>query len=186
MHGWWSASSPVVSRLRVAVCLLVCCSLPAATLERLTLDDMTGKATAVVRGIVTGSSTSMVGSTVYTWYRVQVSEVWKGPVQNTVTVMMPGGVANGVRQSFAGVPHLNIGGEYVMFLWTGKSGNTQLIGLTQGLFDVSVDADGSPVASRGASSELMLDANGKAVQDQAVRMSLKSMSSHIRGTGSVR
>ncbi len=68
-----------------------------------------------------------------------------------------------------------------MFLWTGPSGRTQLTGLTQGLFDVSVDAAGEALASRGVSAELMLDANGKAVQDQPVRMSLKDMNLRVKG-----
>jgi hypothetical protein len=150
-----------VSRLRVVMSLLVCVSVSGATLERLTLDDMSSKATAVVRGKIVSSYTAMQGATIYTHYRVQVSEVWKGANQQTVDVMLPGGMMNGLRQSFAGVPQLNAGDEYVMFLWTGKSGNTQLLGLTQGLFAVTQNDAGETLASRGVSAELMLDANGK-------------------------
>jgi hypothetical protein len=171
-----------VSRLRVVMSLLVCVSVSGATLERLTLDDMSSKATAVVRGKIVSSYTAMQGATIYTHYRVQVSEVWKGANQQTVDVMLPGGMMNGLRQSFAGVPQLNAGDEYVMFLWTGKSGNTQLLGLTQGLFAVTQNDAGETLASRGVSAELMLDANGKAVQDQAVKMTVKAMNSRVRGS----
>jgi hypothetical protein len=172
-----------VSRSSVVLSLLVCAlSISGATLERLTLDEMSSKATGVVRGKVVSSSAAMHGATVYTHYRVQVSEVWKGANQQTVDVMLPGGMMNGVRQSFAGVPQLNPGDEYVMFLWTGKSGNTQLLGLTQGLFTVSQDDSGETLASRGVSAELMLDRDGKAVQDQPVRMTVKAMNSRVRGT----
>lgn len=182
-HGRWLAQFTGVSRLRVVITLLVCTvAMSAATLERLTLDDMSGKATSVVRGKIVSSYTAMHGATVYTHYRVQVSEVWKGANQPSVDVMLPGGMMNGVRQSFAGVPQLNTGTEYVMFLWTGKSGNTQLLGLTQGLFAVTQDETGDTVASRGVSAELMLDANGKAVQDQPVRMTVKAMTSRVRGS----
>lgn len=181
-RGLRTALAYEVSRLGAVLSLLACTiSLPGATLERLTLDDMSSKATAVVRGSVLSSYAAMHGSTIYTHYRIQVSEVWKGSGQGSVEVMLPGGVLNGVRQSFAGVPWLNTGSEYVMFLWTGKSGYTQLLGLTQGLFDVSRDASGEIIASRGVSSELMLNSDGKAVQDQPLRMTVKAMNSRVRG-----
>lgn len=184
--GLWPALVMGVSRSCVVLSLLVCVSVSGATLERLTLDDMSSKATAVIRGKVVSSYPATHGATIYTHYRVQVSEAWKGPNQEFVDVMLPGGTAGGSRQTFAGVPQLKSGCEYVMFLWTGKSGNTQLVGLTQGLFSVSEDASGEALASRGVSAELMLDANGKAVQDQAVRMTMKAMNSRVRGlsTGS--
>jgi hypothetical protein len=181
--GQRTASSTPVSRSCAVISLLVfALSLCGATLERLTLDEMSSKATAVIRGKVASSYTATVGATIYTHYRVQVAEVWKGSNQAMVDVMLPGGTVNGTRQSFAGVPQLNPGDEYVMFLWTGKSGNTQLLGLTQGLFAVTQDAGGETLASRNVSAELMLDSNGKAVQDQPVHMTVRAMSSKVRSS----
>ena len=36
----------------------------------------------------------------------------------------------------AGAPTLRAGREYVLFLWTSRSGLTQLMGMSQGLFSV--------------------------------------------------
>jgi len=43
-----------------------------------------------------------------------------------------------------------------MFLWTSKSGLTQVIGLSQGLFAVVPDSAGNSMVIRAAASEHML------------------------------
>ncbi len=186
VHGARRALSQPVSRFRDAGFLLVFVAvlhtLPAsaATLERLNFDEMTANATDIVYGLVAGSRVAVKNESIYTHYSVQVQERWKGSKQSTMDVVLPGGVAGNLRQSFAGIPQLETGKRYVMFLWTGPSGRTQLLGLTQGLFDVQESATGEMMASRGTSSELMLDRLGKAVQDQAVKMPLREMSSRVK------
>jgi len=136
------------------------------------MDDLAGKATAIVRGRVSGSRAAFQGSTIYTHYQIDVLERWKGANGSTVDLMLPGGVAAGYRQTFSGVPQLASGKEYMLFLWTGKSGNTQLMGLSQGMFELVKDTSGQTMATRPATSEMMLDANGHPVQDRAIRMRL--------------
>ncbi|MDQ6698591.1 MAG: hypothetical protein M3Z36_00210 [Acidobacteriota bacterium] len=153
--------------------------LPGATLQSLTLEEMACKATAIVRGRVSGSYSAAQGSSISTHYQIQVLERWKGANGSTVDLMLPGGAASGYRQSFSGIPQLSAGNEYVLFLWTGKSGITQLIGLSQGAFDVIKSASGELMATRSATSELMLNAEGKAVLDQPFQMRLADMSSAV-------
>ncbi len=152
----------------------------AATLERLTLDQMSSKATAIVCGRVVSSQAVLENDSIYTHYVVQVTDRWKGADRQTEEVVLPGGVAGGLRQNFAGVPTLETGKQYVLFLWTGSSGRTQLLGLTQGLFEVAPSSTGEMMAGRGISAELMLDSNGKAVQDQAIRMPLTDLSTRVK------
>jgi hypothetical protein len=154
--------------------------LRCATLERLSLDDMIAKSTAIVRGKVTGASASFSGPVIYTHYTIQVSEQFKGANQGSVEVVVPGGVANGLRQSFSGAPVLNPGDEYVFFLYTGKSGLTTVTGLTQGLFSLPADGSADPTATRRATRELMLDpANGRPVKDQTLIMRLSDLRQRI-------
>jgi hypothetical protein len=153
----------------------------AATLEQLSLDQMTQSATSIVRARVTGSSASLTGSTIYTHYKLQVTELWKG--FGAQEVMIPGGTASGLRQSFPGMPDLQIGSEYVLFLWTSAStGITHLVGLNQGLFTVTQLSDGSLQVSRTAVSENMFDASGRPVKDQPVQMRLSDMKSRVGTT----
>jgi hypothetical protein len=156
--------------------------LPSATLARLSLNDMINKSTAIVRGTVTGSYAAFQGPVIYTHYTVQVTERMKGNAANTADVAVPGGLVNGVRQLFVGTPQLPVGGDFVFFLWTGKSGLTQILGLTQGLFTVSTAGPGGPTTTRPASREVLLDpATGLQVKDQTLVFSLSNLRAQIAG-----
>jgi len=165
-----------------ALVLTFCMSpLQSATLERLSLDDMIGKSTLIVRGTVAGASAAASGPVIYTHYTVRVTERLKGQADSTVDVSIPGGTANGLRQTFAGAPTLNKGDDFVFFLYTGRDGRTTILGLTQGLFSLSAGSD--PVSTRAASRELMLDrVTGRPVKDETMVMRLSALRSRIKGT----
>jgi hypothetical protein len=173
-----------VSRfVRIAmVVLLGAALLCGATLERLSMQDLVGKSTAIVRAKVTGSSAAYTGGVIYTHYKIQVSETLKGHAPAEFVV--PGGVVNNVRQSFSGVPQFNEGDEFVFFLWTGKSGVSQIMGLTQGLFALAQDGSADPMATRNASHEVMLQrGTGMQVKDQTLVMKLSDLRSLVAGGG---
>jgi hypothetical protein len=161
----------------VIIFFCACLTGTAATLQQLSLDQMSQSATAIVRARVTGSSTSLTGSTIYTHYKLQTSETWKG--FPAVEVMVPGGVAGGYRQTFPGVPALQPGAEYVLFLWTSSTGITHLVGLSQGIYNISKQTDGSIQLSRPEIGETMLDASGRKVTDHAVQMKFADMKTRV-------
>ena len=162
------------------VLALGCVPLAGATLEQLSLDDMIQKSTAIVRGTVALSSTEARGPLVYTHYTIRVAETFKGNSQGTVDVAVPGGTANNVRQTFPGTPQFKIGDDYVFFLWTGRSGLTQIIGLTQGLFALSQASADTTTATRAASREVMLErGTGRQVKDQTIVMTLADLRARI-------
>jgi hypothetical protein len=164
--------------LGLIVVFWACCSAAAATLQQLSMDQITQSATSIVRARVTGSSASFTGSTIYTHYKLQISETWKG--SPGTEVMLPGGVAGGYRQSFPGVPTLQTGTEYVLYLWkSSTTGITHIVGLSQGIFSVTQQADGSFEVSRPRIGETMLDANGHLVRDQAIQMQITDMKAQV-------
>ena len=174
-----------VKPLLLSTLILAYCAaaLPAATLERLSLDDLINKSTAIVRGKILNSFTAASGPVIYTHYRIQTSETLKGSSRAVVEFQLPGGTANNLRQSFAGVPQFNSGDEYVFFLWTGKSGATQVLGLTQGLFAVASGGMADPMATRAASHEVMLEhGTGKEVKDQTLTMRMSALRARIHST----
>jgi hypothetical protein len=180
-----SATAIPVKPLPFSTLILATCAvaLPAATLERLSLDDMIVKSTSIVRGKVLTSYAASSGSLIYTHYRIQVSETLKGQGRATVDLQLPGGVASNLRQTFAGVPQFRAGDEFVFFLWTGRSGATQLVGLTQGLFALAAGGGADPVATRSASHEVMLEhGTGRQVTDQTLSMHLSELRSRIGAT----
>jgi hypothetical protein len=157
--------------------------LPCATLEQLTLDDMIAQSTAIVHGTVVDFWAALTGSVIYTHYKVQVSESFKGPHQSSVEIVVAGGVVNNLSQSFSGSPMLNKGDEFVFFLWTSRAGLTQIMGLTQGLFAIAPGAAADPMATRAATRELMLDPKtAQPVKDAMLSMRLSDLRSRIAGT----
>ena len=166
--------------LGVAVgCLTV---LSASTLQRLSLKDMVTKSTMIVQGkVLTGTSAALRGPIIYTHYQIAVTATYKGmPSGPSVDVAVPGGALNGMMQPVAGAPTLTAGQQYVFFLWTSKSGLTQVIGLSQGLFSVTTNAQGQVMVSRGAASATVLDSAGNPVSDTGVQMPLAQLVSEIQ------
>ena len=180
-----SAPSYTVKRYVWLISLLVfgIRPLPCATLEQLNLDDMVAQSTAIVRGTVVDSWAALTGSIIYTHYRVQVSESFKGPRQGSVELVVAGGAVNNLSQSFSGSPTLNKGDQFVFFLWTSRAGLTQIMGLTQGLFAIAPGASDDPVATRAATRELMLDPKtAQPVKDAVLSMRLSDLRSRIANT----
>ena len=158
--------------------LLLAAAASATTLVQLSLDDMIRMSTSIVRARVTGSYAERRGADIYTHYRLEILEQWKGSGQTDVAV--PGGAIGPERQTVAGAPVLAAGQERVLFLWTSPSGLTQVIGLTQGLFSVRSEATGAALAERPAATETMLDSRGRLVRDQPVSLSLPDLRTRVR------
>jgi len=168
---------------KLAICGLLAmlvAELHASTLLYLSLDDMIRKSTLIVRGRPQAGYAALHGSIIYTFYHVQVTETLKGSPAQILDIGVPGGAYNGVRQTFAGAPSLVNGKDYVLFLWTGKSGLTQVIGLSQGLFAVTKNAYGDPMVVRAAASETMLNAYGQLVTDSDISLSLAALKARIQ------
>jgi len=176
-----ACTEPVRPCLRIGLFLAFgLLRLTGATLEQLSLDDMIQKSTAIVRGTVADFHTAAQGPLIYTHYSIRVTEQFKGSSQEIVDVAVPGGTANNVRQTFAGTPQFRVGDDYVFFLWTGRSGLTQVIGLTQGLFALSPGSADAPTVTRAASREVMLErGTGRQVKDQAIVMTLADLRARI-------
>lgn len=161
----------------------------ATTLQQLSLDDMIQQSTGIVRATVTGSSSGLHGQNIYTFYRLQILETAKGAGSREIEVAVPGGAVNGKREMAVGAPTLAAGSQYVVFLWTGRSGLTQIIGLSQGLFLATPDGSGKIGLVRPAATDLMLDKNGKPVSEEPLGLEWSDLrtriqrQSGIRGTG---
>jgi hypothetical protein len=171
--------------MRIAAALVALSGFAAATtLQQLSTDDMIRQSTAVVRVQVTGSAPVLRGRNIYTQYQCTVLETLKTSAggQNVMpaAVSVPGGTMQGIRQMVAGAPMLASGQQYVIFLWTSKSGLTQVIGLSQGLFTVMQDSSGAAVLVRPSTAATMVSQNGTPVSDSAVTMSLNALRTEIQ------
>lgn len=148
-------------------------SVQAATLSRLSLDDMIAKSSDIVRARVTGQRSAFRGAAgpggmIYTWYSLQVVETLKGTARTEIAV--PGGTVDRYRQTVAGAPELKSGDEYLFFIWTSKSGLPQIIGLSQGLLGINIGSLGKRTATRAPATETVIDpVTGKAAADQGLK-----------------
>jgi hypothetical protein len=163
--------------LLASVALLAVAS--ATTLLKMSMNDLIAQSTHIVRARITGSRSAAMGQDIYTYYQLQVSETLKRGAILPAEVAVPGGVYGNLRQIGVGSPVLVQGQEYVLFLWTSRSGMTQVIGLSQGMFNLRQDASGETVLNRPAITDQMLDKSGKAVTDTAVTMKWSDLRSLI-------
>lgn len=163
--------------LRIGLLLGLATGAWATTLEQLSMGSMIQQSTAIVRARVTSSSSARRGADIYTYYRLDVIETLKASQTAPQEVAVPGGTLGGIRQSVAGAPKLVEGQEYVLFLWTSRSGLTQVIGLTQGVFRVLHRA----TVVRAAATETMLGAGGRAVQDKNLSLPLDALRQMVQG-----
>jgi hypothetical protein len=90
--------------------------------------------------------------------------------------------ASGSRlvQNFPGAPQLAVGQEYVLFLWTGKSGLTQIIGFSQGVFDLkTLSLNSAVTAVRPAANEPMLGPDGSPAKPESIEMSVSQLRARV-------
>jgi len=151
-----------------------------ATLEKLTVEQMAEKSTLIVRGRVTGCTGESQGSMIFTRCTATVSETWKGSGSPNVSFLTPGGTFRGLVQTFVGTPSMNSGEEYVLFLWAGRSRRYQIIGLSQGVFDIALAPGGPAKANRAAAKETMLDSTGRVIADEAVSTTVDALRARVR------
>jgi hypothetical protein len=151
----------------------------AATLEQMSLDDLIQKSTSIVRGRAVSSHTVQDGALIYTMHRFEVDERWKGASAGEVEIALPGGSIGGLHQRFGGVPQMEAGREFVVFLWRGPSGRTQITGLSQGLLEVS-RGPGSAVVSRKPNADVVIAPKGGVVESNVIEMPLADLAALIR------
>lgn len=158
--------------------------LAGSTLEKLSLEEMISASTMVVRARVGNAHSHARGSILYTEYDVQVTEVLSGSSDAAVLrVALPGGEVAGRRQVFSGVPTLARGAEYILFLWRGRNGLLQLVGLSQGLLEVRGRA-AQATAARGPIEGMLLSRkSGLPVRDEGLRISLEQLREAVRTAG---
>lgn len=155
----------------------------AATLEQLSEERLINESTEILRGTVVYCNQTYRPPVIWTVCEVNVTETFKGTPGAKVQVSIPGGTAAGYRQSFEGAPTLTRNTEYVFFLWQGKSGFRQIMGLSQGLMNIARDDKGNLIIVRGKSNEQMVNSAGQPVEDTGLTMPLATLRKRISARG---
>lgn len=157
-------------------------TLTGTTLEKLTFEEMAAKSTQIVRGRIALSNVRQHGAIYYSHYSVQVTEQYKGPAAKMIDVVLPGGTIGRSQQTFSGVPVFQADTDLVLFLWTSKAGLTHIIGLSQGVFQVSKDGAGQTIFSRESIRDGLVNGQtGRPAADGGMRLTATEFSSRVRG-----
>ncbi len=168
-------------RFLLTIFVIFAAALPGTTLEKLTFDEMVAKSTSIVRGRIALSNVRQHGAIYYSHYQVRVAEQFKGPSAKMIDVVLPGGTIGRTQQTFSGVPTFPADTELVLFLWTSKTGLTHIIGLSQGVFQVTKDASGNTVFSREAIREgLVSSRTGRPASDEGMRFTATEFATRVR------
>jgi len=178
--GWAMCAPFRLRRLSVLLCALAI-PLYGATLEQMSLDDLIQKSTSIVQGRAGSNRSIQDGPLIYTLYKFTVVNRWKGEPGAEMEIALPGGSVGGLQQDFGGVPQLDRGREYVVFLWKGPSGRTQVTGFSQGLFEVVRTPEGKVTVRRKPNPDLTLaPGTGKAVESSVIEMPLAELVARIQ------
>jgi hypothetical protein len=110
----------------------------------MSLRDLVVAAPTIVVGTVESASSrwNTDHSLIVTDVRVRVSDVLKGTAIGQVTITQPGGQVGKLRVDVDGAVAFHPGDEAVWFLAPGQGGETGIVGLFRGRFDVAVDPRG--------------------------------------------
>jgi len=116
--------------------------LPAARIQRLSIEELALKSSTVFVGVVDGigSHDSWNGATTWTDYQIRILEILSGSVDGGVlTASFADGGPEGAGGGLAGLPRLEIAKEY-LFFWDGRPNlPVPTVGWNQGIFFEAVD-----------------------------------------------
>jgi hypothetical protein len=116
---------------------------------------------------------------ILTYATFQVEQSLKGQPTSEVTIAVPGGSMNGVRQETVGVPHYEQGDERVVFVKNTQLGPSVLY-FDQGNYNVSRDGAEVMVAPAPSSAVLIDQQSGKAVEAESQPLSLSQFQGRVQ------
>jgi len=127
---------------------LACTSLQATTLVLMSDEDLVHGSTAIVVGqVLSIRTTTESAARIETQIDLVAETQVKGVVSQTLTLMIPGGAARGVRRVVFGVPQFFRGERVLLFLRTRGDGSLTVTGLAMGKYSI-VSADTGAMARR--------------------------------------
>jgi hypothetical protein len=156
--------------LAAALALMMLAAAPAvgSMVLALGLPELTARAERIVVGEVTGvrSGWDRRHERILTTIDIKVAEVWKGqsPGDGHLTIVQPGGAADGIEMRVHGLPAFAAGERAVLFLRGSAAQPLALVGMGQGKRGLSFE----PVSKRwmvdggDRSAAVIVDRQGKA------------------------
>lgn len=139
----------------------------AATVQKLTLQELTKKSDSIVRARVTDATSNWDANhkEIYTYYTFQILEPVKGRKgETTLTLREIGGTVGNIASVVPGMPGFSKGEEVILFL-TPKdaAGYPWVMGLQQGKYTI-VEKDGAKFVRNDLAGTELLSVKGNKVE----------------------
>ena len=138
--------------LQVAVVLLgawlagTTASLATTALAQLSIEKLTDLSDVAIHGTIESMEAVKHGDQIFTIIEVDVKEELKGQVSTSAaTLMLYGGVYEGIRTRILGAPCITGGEEVVLFLKANGSSTFDIVNLAEGKFQVVRTVSGTRV-----------------------------------------
>jgi hypothetical protein len=109
------------------------------TLMHMSIAQMTGAASLIVRAHCLGNATGWDAGEIWTFTAFETEEVWKGAAAARITVRLLGGRVGNLTSRVAGVPHFTPGEDVVLFLEATRRGDYSIVSWVQGTFRIRLD-----------------------------------------------
>jgi hypothetical protein len=134
------SATAVLQRLVRVLALATALSMPSGTLASvvvpMTLDELARGASHILDAQVIAVHVTADTGRIERVVSLRVLERWKGEVDAVVHVRLPGGTIGRTRTLVTGVPELEEGARFVLFLDRTPSGAYRVLGLHQGAWRV--------------------------------------------------
>lgn len=123
--------------LAIAAVAVMPCGASASVVVPMSLDELSTAAAAIVDAQVIAVHVTADAGRIERVVSLRVIERWKGEAADVIHVRLPGGTLGRTRTLVTGVPLLEEGDRFVLFLDRGQVGAYRVLGLHQGAWRVS-------------------------------------------------
>jgi hypothetical protein len=130
----------------------------ATTLARMSVEQMSHTAQAIVRARCVDNSTGWDAGEIWTFTSFEVQELWQGSTTPRITVRLLGGRVGNLTSSVSGIPRFRPGEEVVLFLERTQRGDFSVVSWEQGTFRIRREAaTGSEIVTQDSASFATFD-----------------------------
>ena len=131
------------SETAITFALILCAAaaVPATTLVRMSLEQISQASAYIVRAGCVANSAAWDAGEIWTLSTFDVEETWRGTISGRITVRLLGGSTASVTSRVSGVPRFTPGEEVVLFLEPTERGDFSVVSWQQGTFRVRRNGD---------------------------------------------
>jgi hypothetical protein len=118
------------------------CRLWSISIIETTFDNIIKKSNFIVRGNIRSEDFFTRDGHIWTRYEFLISEFIRGSGPSIIFFEQPGGRSGDIVTNVAGIRNFSPGEHLCLFLWADPKGSFQVMGFTEGCFELKEDADG--------------------------------------------